>query len=463
VPAAAAPPNSVAVLPLVNASPDAANDYLSDGLTGELVAALGTVPGLRVAGQSSSFALRGTRLDPQQAGRRLGVGTVLEGSVRQSGGRLRVTTHLVSVAQGFDLWSETYEGDSSEIFSIRDDIARAVTRTLRLRLPVGAAPDTAPRTRLDAYHAYLAGRALAARGSDETIAGAIAGFETSIALDSSFAPAWTSLAEARAEEMVRGLRPTKEAAALARAAAASALALDSLDARARAVLGLVLFHRDWKWAAAERELQRAIALDPDLPETHRWYSRLLAALGRKDEALDASRRALELSPLDPGLATDLGWHHLMAGEYERADTTLARAVALDPADADAHFLLAVLATGRGDYVLADAHLARVPAPASARSRIQAEIGRVHALAGRTDEARRILEGLRQSAMNGFVPSYDLAVLWLALGDAGRALALLDEAAADRDADLVYLRVDPRLERLRSDRRFARVVRRLGLP
>ena len=150
-PAEAPPPsNSIAVLPLANASPDTANDYLSDGLTGELIAALETVPGLRVVDQASSLLFKGTQLDAQQAGRRLGVGAVLEGSVRQAGGRLRVTTHLVSVAQGFDLWSETYEGEASEIFGVRDEIARAVTRTLRLRLPVGAAPAPAPRTTLGA-------------------------------------------------------------------------------------------------------------------------------------------------------------------------------------------------------------------------------------------------------------------------------------------------------------------------
>jgi serine/threonine-protein kinase len=462
-PSASPPPNSVAVLPLVNASPDTGNDYLSDGLTGELITSLETVPGLRVAGQRSSFAFKGSPLDAQQTGRRLGVGAVLEGSVRQAAGRLRVTAHLVSVAQGFDLWSETYEGDATQIFAVRDEIARAVTRTLRLRLPVGAAPSPGPRTSPEAYHAYLAGRALTARASEEILPAAIAQFETAIGLDSTFAPAWSALAEARAAEMVRGLRPTKQAAPLARAAAASALALDSTAARARTVLGLILFQRDWKWAAAEREFQRAIALDPDLPDPHHWYSHLLTALGRKDESLSESRRALALSPLDPQLAAHLGWHHLMAGEYERADTALSRAVALNPTDPEAHYLLALVATARGDYALAEAHLARVPLPAAARPRIREEIGRVEALAGRSDEARPILEELRQTARTGFVPSYELAVLWLAMGDAGRALVLLDEAAADRDADLVYLRVDPRLERLRGDRRFTRVVRRLGLP
>jgi thioredoxin-like negative regulator of GroEL len=153
----------------------------------------------------------------------------------------------------------------------------------------------------------------------------------------------------------------------------------------------------------------------------------------------------------------------MAGEYERADTALSRAVALHPGHAEAHYLLALVATARGDYALAEAHLARVPLPGATRPRVRAELARVEALAGRTDEARPILEELRQTARTGFVPSYELAALWLAMGDAGRALVLLDEAAADRDADLVYLRVDPRLERLRGDRRFTRVVRRLGLP
>jgi tetratricopeptide (TPR) repeat protein len=187
------------------------------------------------------------------------------------------------------------------------------------------------------------------------------------------------------------------------------------------------------------------------------------ALGRADESLSESRRALDLRPFDPRLTVHLGWHYLTAGEYERADTALSRAVALDPGDADAHYLLALVAAARGDYALAEAHLARVPLPASASPRVRVELGRVEALAGRPDVARQILEELRQTAKSGFVPSYEQAVLWVAMGDAGRALVLLDEAAADRDADLVYLRVDPRLERLRGDRRFTRVVRRLGLP
>ncbi|MEZ0336279.1 MAG: tetratricopeptide repeat protein, partial [Gemmatimonadales bacterium] len=264
-------------------------------------------------------------------------------------------------------------------------------------------------------------------------------------------------------EILRGLRPTKELAPLARAAAERALALDSTSARAHAVLGLVLFSRDWKWQAAERELQRAIELDPNLTDPHHWYSHLLTALGRRDESLEESRRALALSPLDPELTAHLGWHYLHAGEYAQADTALARAVSLDPRSADAHYLLALLAGARGDYASADAHLARVPAPAADRPRIRAEAARVQALAGHTDEAKRLYEELRQTSMSGFVPSYEIAVLLLAMGEAGRALALLDEAAADQDAGIVYLRSDPRLERLRGDRRLARVVRRLGLP
>ncbi|MBA3260075.1 MAG: hypothetical protein H0T68_11500, partial [Gemmatimonadales bacterium] len=209
--------NSIAVLPLVNASPDTANEYFSDGITRELIASLGSVPGLRVVGPASSFAFKRSQLDAQQAGQRLGVGAVVEGSVRQSGGRLRVTAHLVSVAQGFDLWSETYEGGTADVFTVQDQIARAIAGALRPRAASDSAiPVRSPRTDLDGYRAYLAGRALSARPTAETVPAAIAHFAIAIGLDSAYAPAWAALAEAHTQEIILGMRPTEEAGPLAR-------------------------------------------------------------------------------------------------------------------------------------------------------------------------------------------------------------------------------------------------------
>ena len=234
--------------------------------------------------------------------------------MRQAGGRLRVTTHLVSVAQGFDLWSETYEGDVSEIFAVQDEIARAVTRTLRLRLPVGAAPAPAPRTRLDAYRAYLAGRALAARPTDENIPAAITNFETSIGLDSAFAPAWISLAEARAGEILRGLRPTKELAPLARGGrGARARARQHQRPRPRGARAGALHPRLEVGRRPSASSSARSSSTRTSPDPHHWYSHLLTALGRRDESLEESRRALALSPLDPELTAHLGWHYLHAG------------------------------------------------------------------------------------------------------------------------------------------------------
>jgi len=459
-----APLNSVAVLPLVNASPDTANEYFSDGIARELIASLGSVPGLRVVGPASSFAFKRSQLDAQQAGQRLGVGAVVEGSVRQSGGRLRVTAHLVSVAQGFDLWSETYEVETAAVFAVQDQIARAVAGALRPRTAgASGTPPLSLRTNPEGYRAYLAGRALSARPTAETIPAAIADFEIAIGLDSAYAPAWAALAEAHTAQIILGLQPTEQVAPLARAAAERALALDSTLAPAHTALGLVLFFHDWNWTESERELRRAIELNPNLPDPQHWYSHLLTALGRTEESLAASRRALELSPLSPAMSTHLGWHHLIAKEYDLAAEALDRAVTLDPTAPDAHYHLALLKAARGDYAAAESHLGRVPAPAADRPAIRAELGRIYALSGRTEEARRIRDELRELAMSGYVPSYQLAHLTLALGEVERAVALLGEAAADRDEAVVYLRVDPRLDRLRDDRRFTRLVRRLGLP
>ena len=456
-------PNSIGVLPLVNASPDAANEYLSDGMTEELIAALGRVPGLRVAAASSAFTLKG-REDPREAGRRLNVGTVLEGSVRRTNDRLRITVHLVSVSEGFDLWSETYERLPGDIFAVQNEIARSVVSAMRL--PGGAAPAAPPRAptgSLDAYTAYLRARYAEGRpgGADPSRAAAL--FQEAIAGDSSFAPAWAGLADAQVQRAMKGGARPVDAMPAARAAAVRALALDTTLAAAHGTLGVVRFVYDWDWARADSAFVEALALNPNRPEVHREYAHMLAALGRTNEALLHARRAEELTPLDPETIADRGWQYLVAGRYADARESLDRALALDSTRSDTRYLLGLLAEAQGDYELAESHYRGALDRAQDDVEALAALGRTHALGGRPDDARGVLAKLDSLSTDRYVSPYLLATIGEALGDSRRAFAWLEEAVADRASQLVYVGVDSRLDRLRGDRRFARVRRSVGLP
>jgi serine/threonine-protein kinase len=465
-PVAAAPeprPSSVAILPFVNASPDTAAEYFSDGVTEELTAALGRVPGLRVASPASAFALQRSDGAPQDAGRRLGVATVLEGSVRQVNDQLRLSVHLVSVSEGFDLWSETYERPRDEIFTVQDDIVRMVVATLRVPGAEHWTDSVRSPASLQAYLAYLWARyAMSPRpGADPSRAAVL--YQEAIGLDSSFAPAWAGLAAAHVQRaLTQGARPS-EAMPAARAAAIRALALDSSLAGAHAALGQVHFLYDRDWPAADSAFQRAIAINPNRADVHRAYARLLLATGRPDEALRHAQRALQLDPLDPESIAHLGWHELYLRNYAEVRQSLDRALAADTSRAETRRLLGFLAEVMGDYELAEsqdrAALDRAPDDPDAL----AALGRVHALAGRPEEALGVLARLDSSTADRYVSPYLFAGIAEALGDRRRAFAWLEEAVEDRAGDVVYLDLDPRLDRLRSDRRFARIRQSLNLP
>ena len=456
-------PSSVAVLPLVNASPDSAGEFFSDGITRELTAALGRVPGLRVAAPTSVFALRRPGEDPRDAGRRLNVATVLEGSVRHATDRLRVTVHLVSVSEGFDLWSETYERTPGEIFAVQEEIVRSVVAALRVPGAERWTDSLRATAGLDAYLAYLRARHAAERpqGGDPAYAAAL--YQESIEADSGFAPAWAGLAAAHVRRaLTRGARPS-EAMPAARVAATRALALDSSLAVAHTTLAQIRFLYDRDWPAADSAFRRALAINPNRPEVHHGYAHLLLATGRGDEALMQGRRALELSPLDPALAAHLGWHHLHTRQFAEARGSLDRALAADSTRADTRRLLGLLVQVLGDYELAESHYRAALARTPDDLELLASLGRTHALDGRPDEARAVLARLDSLTAERWVSPYLFALIAEALGDRRRAFAWLEEAVADRAGDVVYLDLDPRLDRLRGDRRFARIRRSVGLP
>lgn len=458
----AARPNSMAVLPFVNISPDTSDDYLGYGVAAELTRALSRLSGIRVAARSSAFGLKEIEGDPRIIGRRLNVGTLLQGNVRRSGNRLRITARLVDVDEGFDLWSETYERTPADVFDIQDEIGRAIAGTLRIPL------DSSGRLRrpaggLAAYDAYLAGRYLLEQRTPGTAPRAIAYLTRATRIDTAFAEAQAALAQAYLRRGDVEALPPRVAVPLAREAASRALALDSTLAEAHTTLGVIQFGFERDWRRAEVEFRKAIALEPASPEAHQQYSRFLLAMGRNDEAHAEIERALRLSPAAPLLTAQLGWHYLHARRYDRAREALWRALEMDSTAWRTHFNLALVEQAAGNLAEAETRL-RVPLEiAPERAEVQLAAGQLYAATGRVEQAKEILQRLRQAAEQRYVSPYFIACLQASLGMRSQAFAFLDRAARERSEFIGYLRIDPRVDSLRTDRRFARLLRQLRLP
>jgi TolB-like protein/Flp pilus assembly protein TadD len=315
--------NSVAVLPFTNLSGDAARDYFSDGMSEELLNLLARVPGLQVASRTSSFAYKGRNVDIREVGRELGVETVLEGSVRQSGDQVRITAQLIDAETGFHLWSETYDRRLADIFQVQDEIAAAIVTKLRIELAPQeqqiAVRDKPPTQNLEAYELYLQGRAVWKRRGEENLNGAIDLYQRALGLDPGFARAHAALASAyvvlpgytKVEGDEEKLRP------LAVASARQALAIDPNIGEAHAVLAQINAQRG-NLLDAESGFFFAISLEPNEPTPHQWYSLLLAQVGRTGAALEQARRAQELDPTSPVVAANLANVYLMVGDDEQA-------------------------------------------------------------------------------------------------------------------------------------------------
>jgi serine/threonine-protein kinase len=455
---------TIAVLPLVNASADPENEYLSDGITDELIVALSKVEGLHVASRTSVFALKGLREDVRDLGARLNVSAVLEGTVRRAGNRLRVTAQLTGVADGRTLWSERYDRELDDVLAIQDEIAGTIVRTLRATLlrDLGDAPSRRYTANLRAYHLYLKGRYWWNRRTQSAIAEGIKYFEQAIAEDADYALAYTGLADSYALQVdYRGL-PVRDGMERARAMARKALELDDSLAEAHTSLGWVSFIYDWDWSGAARELERAIRLNPAYSVARQWHSWFLVAMGRTGAALEEGRRAIELDPASVSIRRSMGWLLYYARDNEAALDHLRRALEMNPTSEENHRLLGLAYAQLGKYDEAAASFREAVASSDNPGLANADLGLVAALKGRKTEARAVLDGLRAAAKERYVSPVAFVTLHAALGDADAAFEWLERAHADRRGWLAYLRVEPLLDSLRSDPRFTRLLERMRL-
>ena len=451
---------SVAVLPFANLSADPENEYFSDGVTEELVTALGKVEGLRVL---SALTLKGPARDAPDLGRRLGVETLLSGSVRRAGGRLRISARLTNAPDGFQLWAESYEREMKDVFAVQDEIARAIVGALRVRL--ATSPSTPLVTRrtedLTAYDLYLRGRHFWNKRTDEGISRAIDYFEQAIARDSLYALAHAGLGDAYA---IPFGGPSMERLPKARAAALKALAIDSTLAEAHATLGIVAQNLDWDWPTAEREFRMAIALKPDYPTARHWYGVGLLAMGKTDEALTQLKIGLRLDPLSPAIATDLGGALVCAHRYDDAIEEFKKVLELDPGYVRAHGRMAAAYLQQGRYDEAIGEYRRAIDLAGgwlSQPWGLPGLGYTYAVSGKRTEALRVLRELEVGMSRRYERPEGLAIVHAGLGNTDDAMRWFERAVEERSV-LPWWTRDPLFDRLRPDPRFARLMWRMGL-
>jgi serine/threonine-protein kinase len=455
---------SVAVLPFVNASSDPENEFLSDGMTDELINALASVEGLRVASRTSVFALKGKPLDVRAIGSLLGATWVIEGTVRRAGDRLRITVQLTSTDDGRLVWSQRFDRTVEDVFALQEEIANTIVEALRVTAFAGLSKP-APKRYTDnvkAYGLYLRGRFAWNKRTPEAITQAIDYFERAIAEDPSYAPAYTGLADSYALGLDYRSVPVAEGFARAKAYARQALAIDDSLAEGHASLAWSLFIHDWDWEGAAREFERAIALDPRYPSAHQWHAFLQLALGRTDAALVSAHTAMELDPASVSIRRTVGWCYFYARRYEQARYQVARAVAMNPTAEESYRVLGYTLVELGHHDEAERVLREAAALPSAGPYATSTLGYALARAGRKVEARRILHGLEERSKQEYVSPVAFAMLHLGLEEYDLALDWTERTYEERRGWVVYFKVNPQIDPLRSMPRYQALVERLGL-
>jgi TolB-like protein/Tfp pilus assembly protein PilF len=456
----APPENSIAVMPFSDMSAARDHEFFCEGMSEEIINALGRLPDLRVASYTSSFRLKGKALDTASIGRELNVSWLLEGSVRKSGDMVRIAVQLVRASDGFSAWSGRFDRQLDDIFTVQDDIAGMITEILAPRVAKNAGPlVTSTTSNSEAYSLFLEGRYLWNKRPGDVAWQALDRFERAIAVDPNFAPAYAALASVYgtlgAWEL--GLLPPAEALAKAKAAATRALELDPQLAAGHTAVGYTRLHFDWNAERACREFDQAIALNPAWVDAHHWHSHALCAASRFTESLGACRRIVELDPLNPLMHAHVAWHHYMARDFGEALAQSERVVRMEPAFHWGHFFAgwALERLGRGPAAIAALKKA---VECSSNSPVMfAGLGHGLAVFGERREALQVVRDLQRMRGEKGLFAYELGVIHAALGDEDQAFKWLTAAVKERSGWIAYLRVDPRLDHLHANPRFTALI------
>jgi TolB-like protein/DNA-binding winged helix-turn-helix (wHTH) protein/Flp pilus assembly protein TadD len=460
--------DSIAVLPLKNLSDDREQDYFADGMTEALITDLGKVSALRVISRTSVMRYKDTKKSLPEIARELQVDAIVEGTVARAGDRLRITANLVQASPERHIWAETYERNLSDVIALQNDVARSITQQIQVQLTpeehvrLSASHPVDP----EAYRLYIKGRYFWIKRNRESFDRAIDYFQQAINRDPTYAAPYSGLADCYvlfgSSFDVGGGAPN-EVQPKAKAAALKALEFDNSLADAHNSIAYVKLTYEWDWTGAEEGFRRSLALNPGYAHGHHWYAHLLLSSGRREEALAESTRALELDPVSPIINLHLGWHYLYTQQYDQAIEQLAKTLELDRDYALAHWYLGLAYEQKRMYTDAFRELSRAKELLPANLAVQCDIGHLYAVSGDKGNAEKVIAGLKKESAHRYVNQYELALIYIGLGRTDQAFKSLDRAFLDHSDMLVYLGVDPRLDSIRSDSRFAELMRRVGVP
>ncbi len=457
---------SIAVLPFANLSADKETEYFSDGVTEEIINALSQVPGLRVVARTSAFAFKGKDMDVRDIGGRLNVRTLVEGSVRKAGDRIRITAQLVNTADGYHLWSSTYDRTLADIFAVQDELARSIAEALQHkvgRIDSGSLVGR-PTDNPEAYTVYLRGQYFWNKRTPEGYRAAIDEFERAAALDPQFALPHAGIAYCHAmlgfDEV--GVVPPSEAMPKAQAAAERALELDPLLPQAHGARAVIAFLYDWDWALADSEFARAASLGPDITAVSNWHAIFLALMGRDEEAMEIITRAQAIDPLSLINQLTVGRCHYLARRFDAAIAQLRSCLDLEPRFFLAYSAIARAYLAKGMFPEALAEVERGMSIVGRLPLLLTYVGCAHAALRQRSEALGVLDELREAATHRYVPSIYSAQIRSALGELEEAFELYDLAYHQRSGWLVFLRAEPLWDHLRPDPRFRDLLRRMRL-
>ena len=454
---------SIAVLPFVNLTGNADNDYLADGIAEEILNALARLRTMHVAARSSSFAFRGPNIDLRAAADKLGVRHVLEGSVRKSGNRLRVSVQLANATTGFQLWSERYDRDAIDVFEVQDEIAASVVDTLKVTLLTTPGRPLAPRhtTSLEAYELYLRGR-YTWNQVGAGIERSLDLFEKALEIDPNFALAHSGVADVFIAAALFETMPPSEALPLARMAAERARQLDDSLPEAYAALGAVSLFHDWDLTAARTLLERGIALNPSNVSAYTWLAMYHALRGDPDTALEWARRGIQVDPLAAPAAYAELFSHYTAQRFEDAVECARRVLSLNPSYAEGHRCLGACLMALGQTAAGLDALRQAIFLAGTSGWIVASLAVARAQMGDTDEAERVVAELEERATTEWISPLTIGVIYAALGRYDDAAAMVEQAFEERDCWVAALAVEPAWSSMRGNARFDAVVAKLGI-
>lgn len=441
----------IAVLPFSNVSPDPQDEYFADGMTDEFISTVSKIEGLEVISRTSIMHYKKNARLVKDVSQTLGVGSILEGSVRKAGNKLRVTVQLIDAVRDKHMWSNSYDREIRDIFAIQSDIAESVADALKLQLLGERRDEIKKRTadNADAYSLYLKGRFYWNERNPESIRKAIQYFESAVGKDPKFALPYVGLADCYLIEMDQALLGTKDAVGKTRSLLDTALSIDGRLAEAHASLANLL-DRDWSWAAATTEYNRALELNPNYAMAHHWYSLHLIFIGRWEESLDEVRTALRLDPISPIVNMNYGLRLVEAGRVEEGIEQLRKTVGMEPGFGLAHAHLGQVYVSQSEF---DKGIPEMEIALRIMERnpwSRAMIGYAYALRGDREKALGILADLELSSRTSYVPDALLGALNFALGDKEKAFFLIKRGFERRCSVIPYLRIFPLFKAIRDD-------------